>query len=103
MKTGVKVAIGAGFCGLLAIASVGAAKLEEKKVGETCETYNSSACAGNGGACLASQAGNYCSVSCSASKDCPTGWSCEEVASRTYSGKTGKQVDEKSVRMCLRP
>ncbi len=82
-----------------------ASKAEAKKVGDTCETYQSSACSGPGGACLASRgsAGNYCSIECKAESECPSSWRCASISSETYSSKTGKKVAEEAVRMCVRP
>ena len=91
------------FFALLAVVGVIASRAEAKKVGDPCETYQSSDCSGEGGACLASKGGNYCSVSCKTNADCPTKWKCREVEADTYSGKTGEKVATEGVRMCLRP
>ena len=103
MTTKMKVIIIGGFFVLLAIAGVIASKAEAKKVGDACETYQSEQCSGEGGACLATSGGNYCSVPCNAKADCPASWKCAEIEASTYSGQTGEKVGSKGVKMCVKP
>jgi hypothetical protein len=101
MNTGIKklVFIG-GFVAVLGAAWFIADRVEGKKIGETCEYQNS---CGGSGECLTSSAGRYCSMACATSAECPSGWRCGDVASETYSGKSGQKTAESSVKMCLRP
>jgi hypothetical protein len=75
---------------------------ESKKVGDACETYRSSECGGKDGTCLGSNAGNYCTVSCAAAKDCPAGWKCEPIKKTTING-SGQTKAETTVQMCIKP
>lgn len=75
---------------------------ETKKVGDPCETYRSSECGGKDGTCLGASKGNYCTVSCDADKDCPSGWKCEGITQTTINGK-GEKKGETTVKMCLKP
>lgn len=104
MDNKVKYGIIGGFVLLLAIGGAVAAKMEEKKVGDPCETYQSSQCGGNGGACLTSSSGNYCSVKCSADNECPSGMACAPITATNYKvekGTTTKTAEE-SVKMCVK-
>lgn len=84
------------------LVSVMALACEGKKVGEACETYRSSECGGPGGTCLAvTGSANYCSHTCTAASDCPSGFRCEDVKSTTFSNK-GEKKDEKQIKMCVR-
>jgi hypothetical protein len=103
MTVKTKIIAVAAFVALLAVGGVVAAKAEEKKPGDKCETYNSSQCGGPGGQCLVTKAGQYCSIECKNDGACPSGWKCASIASETYSGKTGEKTGEKSVQMCVRP
>ncbi len=103
MTTKTKAIVIGTFVALLAIAGVIAARAEAKQPGDACETYQSSACSGEGGACLVTGKGQYCSHSCKTNADCPAKWSCDDVKSETYSGKTGDKVASNAVKMCLRP
>jgi hypothetical protein len=88
---------------LLGIAGFIANKLEAIEVGGSCaNTSQRDSCAGPGAACISAEAGNYCSISCNASGECPSGWSCEEIASETYSTKTGEKTKVESVKMCVK-
>lgn len=106
MSPKVKYGVIAGFVLLLAIGGTVAAKLEEKKVGDACETYRSSECGGNGGACLSSSSGNYCSITCAADSECPSGFACAPITSTNYKVDTSKGTttkgEEKSVKMCVK-
>ena len=97
---GKTIVIGA-FVIILAVAGFVASKAEEKKVGDACETYQSSACGGPGGACLASPTGNYCSIACAGDAECPSGWACAEIAADTYNGK-GEKTATAQKKMCVR-
>jgi hypothetical protein len=85
------------------MALVGACVLgcESKKIGDACETYRSSECSGPGATCLGNNAGNYCTITCGAASECPSGWKCENVASVSINGK-GQKTDEKAVKMCVK-
>jgi hypothetical protein len=102
MTTKVKVIVIGVFVVLLGTVGLVAAKMEEKKPGDACETYKND-CSGPGGACLVAKGGaQYCSHSCNADSDCPSSWKCADVTSDTYSGKTGEKVKSSSVKMCIR-
>ncbi len=73
-----------------------------KKVGDPCETYRASECGGKDGTCLGSTKGNYCTVSCDADKDCPSGWKCEGITQTTING-SGEKKGETTVKMCVKP
>ncbi len=103
MTNQTKFLIIAVFVVLLGGAAYVANALEAKKIGEICESYQSSSCSGPGAACLSSKGGNYCSITCKGDGECPPGWKCGEISSETYSGKTGQKVASEAVRMCLRP
>ncbi len=103
MTTKTKLILIVTFGGLLAVAGVLAARAEAKAVGDACEMYRSSECSGEGGACLATASGNYCSVSCKTKSDCPAKWQCANVSSDTYSAKSGEKTSSEAVRMCVRP
>lgn len=84
---------------VLAVCMAGCAN---KKVGDACETYRSSECGGPGGTCLAnSHSGNYCSITCNAPTDCPSGFICDGVTSMSINGK-GEKTGEKVVKMCVK-
>ena len=103
MTTKMKLILIVTFGGLLAVAGFIAARAEAKAVGDACEMYRSSECSGEGGACLATENGNYCSISCKTSADCPQNWQCAKVASDTYSAKSGEKTKSDAIRMCVRP
>ncbi len=87
---------------LAAVITTASAGCTELKVGDKCETYRSSECGGPGGACLAVTGGsNYCSHTCNAPADCPSGFKCGDITSTTYDGK-GANKGEKTVKMCVR-
>ena len=88
---------------VLGVVGLVASKIEEKKVGEKCETYQSSECPGPGGNCLVTKGGQYCTIECTDTNACPSGWACKSVSAETYSGKTGQKTAEKEIRMCIRP
>lgn len=73
----------------------------DKKVGDKCETYRSSECDGPGATCLGNSGGNYCSITCAASSECPSGFKCGDVTSTTING-SGVKKGEKVVKMCLK-
>lgn len=102
MSTKVKAIIIVVFVVILGIAGFVAMKMEEKPPGAPCETYKND-CSGPNGSCLVTDSGQYCSHACDADSDCPATWKCADVASETYSGKTGQKVAEKSVKMCVKP
>lgn len=72
-----------------------------KKVGDPCETYQSSDCGGNGGTCMTARPTSYCTVSCEAEKDCPSGWKCEGITQTTINGK-GEKKGVKTVQLCVK-
>lgn len=106
MSMKAKVVVIGTFLVLFGVGGAVAAKMEEKKVGDACETYQSSACAGKGGACLSSSAGNYCSVECSADGDCPAAFACAPIVATNYKVDTSKgtttKASEASVKMCVK-
>lgn len=106
MNAKLKFGVIGGFVLLLTVAGAVAAKMEEKKVGDACETYRSSECGGNGGACLSSSTGNYCSVACAADNECPAGFSCAPITSTNFKVDTTKgtttKSEEKIVNMCVK-
>lgn len=106
MNAKTKIGIIVGFVILLAVGGTIAAKMEEKKVGDACETYRSSDCGGPGGACLTSSSGNYCSITCGGDGECPSGFKCAPIAATSYKVDTSKgttaKTDEQSVKMCVR-
>ncbi|MFO0674535.1 MAG: hypothetical protein U0235_33800 [Polyangiaceae bacterium] len=104
MNAKTKIGIIVGFVVLLAVGGAVAAKMEEKKVGDACETYRSSDCAGPGGACLTSSAGNYCSITCGGDGECPSGFKCAPITATNYKIEKGNttKTDEQSVKMCVR-
>jgi hypothetical protein len=100
--TKVKVIVIGVFVVVLGIVWFVASKMEEKQPGTACETYRND-CAGPNGACLVTSGGQYCTHACSADADCPATWKCADVASDTYSGKTGQKVSTRSTKMCVKP
>ena len=106
MSPKVKFGVIGGFIVLLAVGGAVAAKMDEKKVGDACETYRSGDCAGKGGACLTSSSGNYCSISCAADTECPGGFACAPITATSFKVDTSKgtttETAKESVKMCIR-
>ena len=104
MSTKTKFIVIAAFFVLLSIAGFIANKLEAIEIGGSCaNTSQRDSCTGPGAACITADTGNYCSITCNASAECPSGWSCEEIASETYSTKTGEKTKVETVKMCVKP
>ena len=104
MTTKAKAIIIGVFLVLLAIGGVIASMASAKKVGDPCETYQSSDCSGPGATCLTTKAGNYCSITCKADSECPTSFKCVSVTSETYAvnGGTTTKTASESVKMCTK-
>ncbi len=90
------------FVALLSIAGIVASKLEAVEVGGACEPQHDS-CTGRDAACLTSDAGKYCSISCQAAADCPAAMKCQEIEAQTFSAKDGKVTKTERVKMCVKP
>ena len=89
------------ICAAVCFVALALLACDSKKVGDACETYRSSECGGTGGTCLGNNSGNYCTISCNAASECPSGWKCDGVKSTTINGK-GETKGEKIVKMCLK-
>jgi hypothetical protein len=98
-----KLIIVAIFVVLLSIGGFVANKLEAIEVGGSCaNTSQRDSCSGKDAACITSDAGNYCSVSCNATSDCPANMKCEQIESETYSAKDGSKTKSEQVKMCVK-
>ncbi|MEN9578475.1 MAG: hypothetical protein RJA70_1484 [Pseudomonadota bacterium] len=99
-----KIIIIAAFLVLLGVGGYIASVLEAIEVGGSCaNTSQRDSCAGPGAACITADSGNYCSITCKQAAECPAGWACRDIASETYSGKTGEKTDSAAVSMCVKP
>lgn len=98
-----KLIIIASFVVLLSIAGFVANKLEAIEVGGSCANSSQrDSCSGKDAACISSSAGDYCSISCNASSDCPASMKCEQIESETYSAKDGSKTRTEQVKMCVK-
>ncbi len=92
------------FVALLSIAGIVASKLEAIEVGGSCANASQhDSCSGRDAACISSDAGNYCSISCQAPADCPGNMKCQDIESETYSAKDGTKTKTEHVKMCVKP
>lgn len=95
MKTGTK--IGLAFGGVMIVGYFISAATLGAEIGEPCD--KEWGCKGLSASCLEGQSA-FCSRSCTATSECPSGWSCGDVAVLTFDGKSEKP-EESSTKMCL--
>jgi hypothetical protein len=92
------------FVALLSVAGIVVSKLEAIPVGGSCANSSErDSCSGPDAACITADAGNYCSISCKATGDCPGNMKCQAIESETYSAKDGAKVKSETVKMCIKP
>ena len=104
ISTKTKLIAAAIFVALLSIAGIVASKLEAIEVGGSCaNTSQRDSCSGRDAACISSDAGDYCSISCTAASDCPGNMKCQDIQSDTYSAKDGSKTKTEHVKMCVKP
>lgn len=103
ISTKTKLIAVAIFVALLSIAGIVASKLEAIEVGGSCANASQhDSCSGRDAACISSDAGDYCSISCSATSDCPSNMKCQDIQSETYSAKDGSKTKTEHVKMCVK-
>ena len=107
ISTKTKLIAIAVFVALLSVAGIVASKLEAIPVGGSCANSSQrDSCSGPDAACITvgpGNDGNYCSISCKATSDCPGNMKCEAIESETYSAKDGAKVKTETVKMCVKP
>ncbi|HWB80584.1 MAG TPA: hypothetical protein VG755_36720 [Nannocystaceae bacterium] len=95
MKTGTKIGLVLG--GVMIIGYFASAATLGAEIGQSCD--KEWGCKGLSASCLEGPQ-PFCSRACEADGDCPSGWSCGDVAVLTFDGKSEKP-EESSTKMCL--